>query len=80
VSPTDAAWAQIDTEVLTALARGRALTAGEVLPDQPRDIAVLVLSQNVHAGLVAARYDASRTTYTITEAGRKHLANTKAMA
>ena len=70
----------MDTEVLTALARGHALTAGEVLPDQPRDIAVMVLSQNVDGGLVASRHDASRTTYTITEAGKRHLANTKAMA
>jgi hypothetical protein len=73
------AWAELDAKVLAALDDKQPQTAGELQVDLPPEHVRAALKQNVRAGFAAAHRDASRTTYTITEAGRCHLADTKAM-
>ena len=78
--PSTDAWAVADAAVLTALDDKHPRTAGELHLDLDSSVVRAVLAQNVHAGLVAAHHDASRTTYTITEAGKRHLADTLEVA
>ena len=50
-----------------------------VLPDIPDGYVRTALHQLADQGLVTAHRGAVHTTYRITEAGKSHLANTKAM-
>lgn len=71
--PSNDPWAAADGPVLAALT-DIPQTAGELNVDLPARVIRAVLQQNVCAGMVAEHRNASRTTYTITLAGREHLA------
>ena len=81
MSSTDAAWNDLDLEVLRVF-KDTPLYPGEVshaLPGIPDAYVRTALRQNLDHGYLSARRGAVHTTYRITEAGRRHLANTKAM-
>jgi DNA-binding PadR family transcriptional regulator len=73
------AWAELDAKVLAALDTHLPRNAGELDLDLPPQHVRAALKQQAKAGLVAVHHDASRTSYTITEAGKRHLADTKAL-
>lgn len=80
-STTDA-WNDLNNAVLNVF-NVVALTAGGVrraLPAIPEDHIRTALQQHVEWGYLTANRGVARTTYTLTEAGRRHLANTMKVA
>jgi DNA-binding PadR family transcriptional regulator len=73
------AWAELDAKVLAAL-DDQPRNAGELGLDLPPQHVRAALKQHAKSGLVAVHHDASRTSYTITEAGKRHLANAMEVA
>jgi hypothetical protein len=74
------AWAEADAKVLAALDDTQPRTAGELGIDLPPEIIRAVLKQNVRAKFVDPHRNAVRTGYTLTEAGKRHLADTMKVA
>jgi len=72
--PSTNAWAELDARVLAAL-DDTPRTSGELNVDLDQATVRTVLHQNVSARLVAEHIGTVRTTYTLTEAGRRHLTN-----
>jgi hypothetical protein len=82
VMPVIDPWVELNDAVLTVFADD-VLGVGDVqrkLPDVPGSYVRAALHLNADLDYLHASRDASRTTYTITEAGKRHLADTKAMA
>jgi DNA-binding PadR family transcriptional regulator len=80
-STTDA-WTDLDNAVLGVFG-DLALDTRDVskaLSDIPDGCVRTALRQNVDLGFLVVHRGAVHTTYRITEAGKSHLANTKAMA
>jgi hypothetical protein len=70
--PETDAWTQADRLVLAALT-DTPQTATELPVDLPPAVKRAVLAQNARAGFAAVHRDASRTRYTITDAGKRHV-------
>jgi DNA-binding PadR family transcriptional regulator len=68
------AWAELDAKVLAALDSEQPRNASELELDLPPQHVRAALKQHAKSGLAAVHHDASRTSYTITEAGKSHLA------
>ena len=80
---TDAAWNDLNNAVLAAFTSDIPRTIGDLQRAQPGVPASYIraaLHQNADHGYLKTARGAVHTTYTITEAGKSHLANTKAMA
>jgi hypothetical protein len=77
--PSNDPWAAVDDAVLEKFRDGHARSAREVyrmLPDLTQREICHALDANAQKGRLAE----GELTYVITEAGRRHLTNTKAMA
>jgi DNA-binding PadR family transcriptional regulator len=82
VSSTSDTWNDLNNAVL-AVFKDTPLTAGDVrrvLRDVPDSYIRAALNQNTEHGFLSAHRGAVHTTYTITEAGRRHLTNTLEVA
>ena len=83
MSSTDAAWDDLNNDVLGVFTDDRPRTTGEVERDRPglpSSYVRAALTHNAEFGYLTARRGAVHTTYTRTETGRARLADTKAMA
>jgi hypothetical protein len=75
-------WADLNDAVLNVFTAA-ALTTGDVqraLPDVPADYVRTALHLNAERGYLRASVGAVRTGYTLTEAGKRHLADTMKVA
>ena len=73
-------WAALDDAVLAVFGDGTARSTGDVLrrlPDLTHREVRTALAVNVERGCLTAVRGAVHTTYTITRAGREHLATAK---
>lgn len=73
-------WAEVDElclDVLSACDDGRERTIGQIDVYQPTTVIRVAVEQLVTAGHLHVRHGEIRTTYTITDAGRRHLAGAK---
>jgi hypothetical protein len=74
-------WAEADAQVLGAFADGQPRHAGELSGDLPSfRVLRMILAQNVRAGHLEPHRGAVHTTYLITEAGKRHLADAMKVA
>lgn len=79
---TDAAWNDLNNDVLSAFTDSDPRSAGDVeraRPGLPPPYIRAALRQNTDFGYLAATRGAVHTTYRITEAGKSRLSNTKEM-
>jgi hypothetical protein len=80
---TDAAWNDVNDAVLTVFTNDLPRTIGDLQRAQPGVPASYIraaLHQNADLGYLTAACGAVHTTYTITEAGKRHLANVMEVA
>lgn len=80
---TDAAWNDLNDAVLAVFTSELPRTIGDLRraqPAVPDSYIRAALHQNTDLGYLKAVRGVVHTSYTITEAGNRHLANTKAMA
>jgi DNA-binding PadR family transcriptional regulator len=73
VCSTDAAYAELDAQILAALDLRQPRRGRDLRVDIPLGHVIPALRQLAREGLAAAHPAGAHTTYTLTEAGRRHL-------